>query len=109
MNGLRPWLTGIRSFLESQVKILINSKPHLTNILIDIRRQLPYLIVDKVISQICAYLKMVFPYLHSQYTKCDYFLNILFVLSYPMNKILCESIVYCDFFIDFTAHCGRLD
>jgi hypothetical protein len=98
MNGLRPWLTGIRSFLESQVKILINSKPQLTNILIDIRRQLPYLIVDKVISQSCANLKMVFPYLHSQYTKCEYFFKILFVLSYPMKTILCESIVYCDYY-----------
>ena len=39
-------------------------------------------------------------------TKCDFF---FFVLSYPMKKILCESIVYCDFLIDYTALCKRLD
>ena len=30
-------------------------------------------------------------------TKGDFF--IFFVLSYPMNKLLCESIVYCDFLL----------
>jgi hypothetical protein len=34
--------------------------------------------------------------------------NDICTLSYPMEKLLCESIVYCDFFIDFTAHCGVL-
>jgi hypothetical protein len=27
-------------------------------------------------------------------TKCDFF----FALSYPMKKLLCESIVHCDFY-----------